>query len=222
MRTLLLIITAFLVCGHVGATTLLSTSATSNASGSQIVTFPSGPSAQTHSAAAGFTTPAGTAYTLDDIIVQLASDGNPTLLLSALLYQDSGGNPAGAPVADLSKSVALPNSSGLSFTLTPSSSFTMSPSTTYWLVLNVVVPGEPRNVVWNANSAANPYTGVLTYAGSRVIHTAGLPDTPISSSLLFTVDGTAVDPGNGVPEPGTILLSALGLLGVCWRRHLLR
>lgn len=218
MRTFLLTLTVLLAGSCAWAGTLLSTNSVPNASGVQIVTFPTGPFAQTHSAAAGFTTPNGASYTLDNIVVHLGSDGNPTLPLSALLYVDLGGNPGGAPVADLSASVALPNSSNLSFTLTPQAPYVLNPSTTYWLVLNVVVPGESRNVIWAATSDANPYSGIFTYAGARSTNATGLPATPVTTSLLFTVDGTLVDTGNNVPEPATSLLLALALPVIAWRR----
>lgn len=217
MRTSLVIFAALLVSANAWAATLLSSGGVSNGPSAQISTFPGSPSAQTHSAAAGFTVPAGLSYSLDDIVVRLASDGNPTLTLSALLYLDSGGNPGGSPVADLSTSAPLPNSSGLFITLTPSVPFTLNPSTTYWLVLNVVVPGEPHNVVWTGTNSANSYSGALTYAGSRFINTTGLPNTVVAGDLLFTVNGTALA-DTGTPEPATITVSALTLVGLFWRR----
>ena len=163
----------------------------------------------TRSAAVGFTVPSGTAYSLDNIQVFLVSDGNSPSPLSALLYQDAGGNPGGSPVADLSRSITIFNAQPLVFTLTPSAAFTLIPSTTYWLVLNAI-PADDRNISWMGTSDANPYSGVLSYAGSKVSNSAALPSAPATSNLIFAVDGTALT-GSGVPEPGTLVLLGAGL-----------
>jgi len=162
----------------------------------------------TRSGAVGFSVAAGTAYSLDDIQVLLISDGNGPSPLSAFLYADVAGNPGGAPLADLSRSITVPAALVPPITLTPSSPFTLNPSTTYWLVLNVI-PANSRNISWQGTSDANPYSGVLSYVGSKFSDTAALPAATTSSNLIFSVDGTALEASS--PEPGTILLLALGL-----------
>jgi hypothetical protein len=174
-------------------------------------------------AAVGFSVAAGTSYTLDDISVVLRSDGNAASPLTALLYQDVGGNPGGAPVADLSRVICpCGNGEEFSYTLTPSSAFTLNPSTTYWLVLSAV-PANSRNIQWKATQDANPYSGVLTYAGSRQGSGVSIPTDPTIQKLIFAVDGSAQNSAAATPEPQSAMLIGFGIIaisGIATRRRL--
>ena len=154
--------------------------------------------------AAGFTTAAGSSFTLDNIFVRLNDvDASDDPLIR--LFSDAGG-----PGSSLVTFTDPANIGGINNQmLTPTSSLTLAPSTTYWIVMQNLNFGAGAVFNWIGNS--NVFSGDATYAGASVGINA-VPSIPQGLPLLpvFEVNGTS----QAVPEPATLALFGLGLAGL--------
>jgi hypothetical protein len=160
----------------------------------------------------------GSGYFLTSINALLGPrTGAPNIV--AQLRADGPGAPTGSLLTTFTVG-AVPTGGPSMVSLTPASVVALAPSSTYWLVLGVAGADnfgwayEDGNVSTGPGSIG-PY-GYSTDGGAT--WPPGLFDTP--NPYQFQVN---VRPLNAVPEPATLGLVALGLLGTfVARRHAAR
>jgi hypothetical protein len=164
----------------------------------------------TNNVGVGFTMNSGTDYTLDSAnVTVILPAGN---VFSAQLFGTSGGNPVGPSLLDfLFPPGFVGGPAEQTINLTPNVPFTLTASTTYWLVLVGGFEWRTTNGVPAGLSA--------TDAGTR-FDSLHPPQTIVGPEHpLFEIDGTAISGTAGAPEPGTIGLVCLSLLGLFWVRR---
>jgi hypothetical protein len=172
--------------------------------------------------AVGFTINAGADFNLTDAMFTLFNGANspgspiPASDLGVGLYADSGGQPNGSALVTMSLTISTIAGGFGTYTANPDSPFVLLGGTTYWLALNDHNPDAALN--WRTVSGATTTSNGATYIGSeqgimtsktRVSNGTFVSSTPD----LFAIDATRVVVGT-IPEPGTVLLVALGLCGV--------
>jgi hypothetical protein len=157
----------------------------------------------------GFTMNSGPDFTLDmaKATVIIANGA----VFSAELYGTSGGNPVGPALVDFTSPGFVGGPGIQTIDLVPTSAFTLQASTTYWLVLTGGYEWRDTNGV--------PTGLFATDAGTR--EDSNLPPQNVvgPEHPLFEISGTAIGPAAGVPEPGTVGLVSLTLLGLLWARR---
>ncbi len=126
------------------------------------------------------------------------------------IFSDVGGDPGGQLVAFNPASVAA-GAVAVQETLTAVSAFTLMAGTSYWFVLEG--PAVANGLIWNRLAANFPPTpsAEVSYDGYRFSIDGG---TNWSVSGLY--NGVEIEASRIVdlPEPGTLALFGLGLLGL--------
>jgi hypothetical protein len=148
-------------------------------------------------ASVGFTMPAGLAYTLDSATLRVSNVTTPSPLALALFAGGPGG-PTGPALVTFNP-VTIPVL-GTDVTSTPNSPFVLQPSTTYWLTLTGTQT-DGGAVWWSADLPGVTPTGIAT----------AVPNAPPpNAGPLFTyrIEGRAV------PEPASLWLFGVGLVGL--------
>jgi len=161
--------------------------------------------------ATSFTTDADF-YLLDNVKLKLSlfEDGGTN---QVFIYDDENGHPGSLlPNGELSGSfVGWPNVS----TYTPTGDVSLAPNTTYWVInLSTLWSGGPEpHIFWHltASSAQSGPWGIGTYAFG--------PDGDTWTDIpgyagMFSVSATPV---SDVPEPATLTLAGLAMLGALLR-----
>ena len=97
--------------------------------------------------AVGFTTAAGRAMSLDNIVMRLKNVDTTDDALIHLFSDSSGPNSALLTFTDPANTAAIAN-----HTLTPTSSFTLAASTTYWIVATNLNASSPATFTWVGKS----------------------------------------------------------------------
>lgn len=125
------------------------------------------------------------------------------------IFSDAGGNPGAQLVAFNPGSVAAGASAVLE-TLTAVGPFTLMANTSYWFLLDG--PAIESFLVWDTpNAAPTPSAEVASFDGYRFSSNGG---ASWSNSLIF--NGVQIEASRltSLPEPGTLVLFGLGLLGL--------
>jgi len=169
------------------------------------------------SKAVGFTLPGGNGYQFDNAVVRL-DIGNVTRTLGAGIYGSTAGTPSGSALTTLT--IPAFTATGIqNYTLSPGTPLVLQPLTTYFLVVYGTSPGSSTSYIdWMANSPSAAPTGVATFAGAYGDNSGAVtvpPTTASSTANSFAINATAV------PEPGTVSLLLLSVLGagvMRWRR----
>lgn len=150
------------------------------------------------------------ASTLSKVQLLIQSDGPAVSTVS--LYSDQGGRPGGS-IGALT-SLQPPNQSTLSVTTFSGNNLALAANTTYW----IVTQADPGTLEW-------AYTESNMGSGSGFQHTWGLSLDGgawfVSSiePMMMSVE----DSSTATPEPGSVLLVALGGVGLSvWGRKRLK
>jgi hypothetical protein len=164
----------------------------------------------TISVAAGFTMPAGSAYTLDSVTMRLQRGASGSFL-DLELYGDVDGHPGGPSLDALAPASLPPLSSYGDVTATPHNPFILQGGTTYWISLTCVT----GTIYWPFSHPGITPTGIATSAG----YTQGSDNPPTAHSdnrnSTYRVDGTLA----AVPEPSSLVLLGVGGSGLWLRSH---
>jgi hypothetical protein len=154
-------------------------------------------------------------------LVNSAAASLPGSGLGIGLYQDSGNFPTGSALVTFNLGTAIATGDAVYTAAANNSAFQLNASTTYWLILNYPAATD---LSWVTETAVTPSGPGATNVGQRNTGTMssstqvapnGFSVTTLTPnfSTKFEVDGTPVVVG-AVPEPGTVLLAALGLCGI--------
>jgi hypothetical protein len=158
-----------------------------------------------------FETVAGGSVSQIDLAVSNFSGSNE---FSASIWTDSSGMP-GTMVSGASWGVTTAVSVGscCDLTILPYiSGVTLAPDTDYFMVLGPVILNDNSFNEWNWNTVGA--TGVNLYSEN-----GGSWATPPSATTgAFEIIGTISEPGT-IPEPATLTLFGLGLVGVGFMRR---
>lgn len=175
-------------------------------------------SAQNVSHAAGFKTPEGLFYKLDNIRVRLGGVNGFAALDATddpLIRLFSGAVAPTTELATFTKPIA-----GLgrrNYRVTSTTNVILNPSTVYWIVLQNL--NYPSDALFGWMGRSDEYTGSAQYFGATVgVDT--FPTSPVTRNLGFEVNGTSVM--GTVSSPSTLTLLLLGLTGFRWLRRNIR
>jgi hypothetical protein len=210
----------------IAALTLLSLAALPHTAQAQAVisnsllsnqTFGSSLTATNNRKAFGFTTSATGSFSFTSLdITAITGIGIPDAQILGGIYSNAGGIPSATQLVAFN-SVTVPTT-GITptvYTFTPVSAFSLSPSTTYWVSL--FGASDTDIAVWTIN-ASNNFPSV-TGAGAGDISLVGYTisgdggGTWGSSSISNALTITLASGGSSAPEPGTLALLALGIVG---------
>jgi hypothetical protein len=121
------------------------------------------------------------------------------------LYGGTGG-PTGEPSGSPLVSFTIPAGTiagTADVTMTPVSPFNLQALNSYWLVLRAD-PSVAGNL--SVDTAANPAAGLFATYAAMTQDGSLPPQSQTGANLIFQI--------NGVPEPGTFVLAAFGLMGL--------
>ena len=167
------------------------------------------------SAATGFTLPAGSAYTLGNVTLRLATRSGGTAKVE--LFGDVGGNPGGQVLDTFAATGGSFGTQAGDLILSPVRPFTLQPDTTYWLSVTNPTGGL---LFWWASSPPKTPTGIAAGAGYREGNTDPPTGGAGSAQATYSVEGTPLITGAPEPASRTLLgIGAAGLLGYGWRRR---
>jgi hypothetical protein len=165
----------------------------------------------------GFTTSATGSFSFTSLgITARFASGIADAQILGGIYSDAGGIPSATQlVAFNSVTVPTTQTTPTVYTFTPVSAFSLSPSTTYWVSL--FGASDTDIAVWTIN-ASNNFPSV-TGAGAGDISLLGYTFSTnggggwgvSATSNALTI--TLASGGSSAPEPGTLALLALGIVG---------
>lgn len=162
----------------------------------------------------GFTTSATAAFSFSslDIAARFASGGADAQILGGI-YSNAGGSPSATQlVAFNSVTVLTTQLTPTVYTFTPVSAFSLSPSTTYWVELfgasDANVADWTTNVANDAPNVTGAGAGDVSLVGYRFSNSGGSTWTVSNTRNALTITLAS-----SAPEPGTLALLALGMVG---------
>jgi PEP-CTERM motif len=163
----------------------------------------------TQTKAYGFTTSATAGFTFTSVTIALSRNSGSANTISGGLYANNAGNPSSTQLVAFDE-VSVTTSAVNYRTLTPLSSFQLSPGTTYWVRFFSTTAGAGTQ--WDAVPSTQPTasgeaSSQVTPIGYRNSNNSG--GTWGTSGLTNSVTITLAT----VPEPGTLALLALGIVG---------
>ena len=171
--------------------------------------------------AISFTLPAGSNYSLDNVVLALRNFTSTSATPIVQIRDDVGTLDPGSTVLASFINPSPQGTGDFNYTFTPASSFTFTAGTKYWLYVTATAG---TNLTWRASSPSITPTGIPGIAINNLrLSTSGSPFSNSSAINTFQINATEiVPPPVGVPEPGTVValsLFGLGLLGVKGRRN---
>jgi PEP-CTERM motif len=157
----------------------------------------------------GFTTGALSNFNFSSVTIPLSRNSGTTNTVSGGIYANNGGNPSSTQLVAFN-SVAVSTGAVNYRTLTPVTDFPLVPNTTYWVRFFSTAPGDVTQ--WDAVPSTFPvasgeFPGLITPIGYRNSNDQG--GTWGTSTLTNGITITLVT----IPEPGTLALLALGMVG---------
>jgi len=165
--------------------------------------------AVTNNVSNGFILPAGNAYTLDSVTIEMLVYSTFTSVHFDL-YGGTASGPTGASLValvDPGLTAGANSDPPKAYTFTPVSLFTLQPSTNYWLVLDGA-GADSAAVYWSGSSPGVTPSGIATFLGTNAV---SLPSGWIST---FQVDTTLA-----TPEPSTVILLGTAIAPMELRRR---
>ncbi len=162
--------------------------------------------------AMGFTTD-NQAYLLERVDTRLfASTSATTPVLQ--VWSSMAGGPAGEMPGTMLEELGtqLTIQAGISTVFFLGGSLQLAPNTTYWLVMGT--PAVSDSYDWRGSLPAITPTGFATHFGSLFTANGGSSWTNSSTLNSYMIEATVV------PEPATLVVLGLSLLGVLFSRRL--
>lgn len=202
----LLVVTLALACATQGNA---QTVGVSNITNTVIQGWDLGPASGFQYVANGFSTGAGTGWTISSVDMKITVDGTPNQQISLGLWTDNAGNP-GSVIGSFTN--VSPTTTGI-YSFTPASTLSLASNTAYWLVAEY----PTINVVYWAYTDDASETGLPGWTiGNLTKSFNGSWQINGPTPSLFTVNVQAV------PEPTTWALMGLGgvlAVGAVWYRR---
>ena len=142
--------------------------------------------------------------------------------LTGGIFSDVGGNPGVQLVAFNPASVPS-GSEGLEVALTATSPFTLLANTSYWFLLDG--PDVENSLLWTSSvfgTAPTPSAEVASYNGYRLSGDGGTNWIGSSTLNIVQIEASLGTATAVLPEPGTLAVFGLGLVGLGIARRRLR
>ena len=166
---------------------------------------------------------ASSSWTLTGVTLDLLLSGSPTGGFNVYLEQNSGSTTAPAPngvnavqLGSIPDS-ALSSTAITAATISVPGKVTLASSTRYWIVLAYAGRGATTAAEWvygaNLPTSSSPALGEYSYATGATV-----PNNTIPPFEMLLTGNLNISTGTNVPEPATLPLLGVPLLGLYWGR----